>query len=385
MLNKMSKIIPVAVILMLCLLAPALADQANPLQYNPDDTPPMEQMIGSMLMLGFRGTSLAPGDPFLQAISDGKIGNVILFDRDVSASGERNISSPEQLSALTASIRSAAGRPVFIAVDQEGGQMRRLKPAKGFMDLPSAQRMGQQSVQEVRKIAENLGEELFNLGINLDLAPVADVDTNPFNPGIGRLGRAFSSDATTVAAHALAFGQGLAKKGVAPALKHFPGQGCAKTDTHEGLADISQCWKPDVDLLPYAEIFRAGWPGMVMVGHLFCSGLDGDMPATLSPLVINGLLREGLGWQGVVISDDMQMQPIARKYDIKEAIMLAVLAGNDILLFGNNINWDAALPQKAHDALKSLVDEGIIEPERIRESWRRINALHQAYGAAPGQ
>lgn len=357
----------------------ALADQANPLQYNPADTPPLEQMLGSMLMFGFRGASLAPDDPFLQAVAAGKIGNVVLFDRDVTAGGERNITSPEQLSLLTASLKSAARSPVFIAVDQEGGQVRRLKPQKGFMDLPSAQRMGQQSVQEVRRMAENLGEELANLGINCDLAPVADVDTNPFNPGIGRLGRAFSADATVVAAHALAFGQGLAKKGVVPVLKHFPGQGCAKKDTHEGLADISQCWNPDVDLLPYAEIFRAGWPGMVMVGHLFCSQLDGDMPATLSPTIINGLLRDGLGWQGVVISDDMQMQPIADKYDIKEAIMLAVLAGNDILLFGNNMKWDAQLPQKAWNALKSLVDEGIIEPDRIKESWRRINALHQIY------
>lgn len=362
---------------------PCMADEANPLQFNPADTPPMEQMLGSMLMFGFRGTALDEQSEFAKNIAEGKIGNIILFDRDVTAGGERNIASPQQLTALTQNLRKIAGRPIFIAIDQEGGQVRRLKPQKGFMDLPAAQNLGQQSIAEVRKIAGQLGEELFRLGINVDLAPVADVDSNPFNPGIGRLGRAFSSNPATVASHALAFGQGLAKNGVVPVLKHFPGQGCAKEDTHEGLADISSCWNADNDLLPYAEIFKAGWPGMVMIGHLFCTSLDGDVPASLSPLVINGLLRDGLGWQGTVISDDMQMAAITAKYDLKEAIMLAVLAGNDILLFGNNLKWDETLPQKAYAALKELVDEGVIETSRIKQSWQRINALHQAYMENP--
>lgn len=358
---------------------PCMADETSPQQINSSESPPLEQMLGSMLMFGFRDATLDEQSEFAKYIAAGKIGNVILFDKDVTSGGERNILSPEQVRNLSQSLRKLAPRPMFIAVDQEGGQVRRLKPQKGFMDLQSAQALGQQPIEEVRKVAEALGNELRDLGINVDLAPVADIDINPYNPAIGRLGRAFSSDPAIVASHALAFGRSLAKNGVIPVLKHFPGQGCAKEDTHEGLADISSCWKADTDLLPYAEIFKAGWPGMVMVGHLFCSSLDGDMPATLSPLIINGLLRDGLGWQGVVISDDMQMRPIASKYELKESIMLAVMAGNDILLFGNNLQWDPALPQKAYAALKELVDEGIIEIPRIRQSWQRINALHDAY------
>ncbi|MDE5878607.1 MAG: glycoside hydrolase family 3 protein, partial [Desulfovibrio sp.] len=254
----------------------------------------LERMLGAMLMCGFRGAELSPDDPFLAAVKSGRVGNVILFDRDVSTGAERNIRSPEQVRRLTGTLRAAAPGPMFIAVDQEGGQVRRLKPQKGFLDLPAAQRLGQGSIPETRQTAERLGEELKGLGIDVDLAPVADVDSNPLNPAIGRLGRAFSSDPALVASHALAFGQGLAAAGVAPVLKHFPGQGCAKEDSHLGLTDISQCWDGATDLLPYAEIFRAGWPGMVMPGHLFHARLDPDYPATRSRMVVTGLLRQGL-------------------------------------------------------------------------------------------
>lgn len=345
---------------------------------NPEVTayPSLDHMLGAMLMCGFRGTELAPDDPFLVAVAGGRVGNVILFDRDVTTGGERNIRSPEQVRRLTAALRAAAPGPMFIAVDQEGGQVRRLKPQKGFLDLPAAQRLGQGSIPETRETAEKLGEELAGLGINVDLAPVADVDSNPLNPAIGRLGRAFSSDPAIVATHALAFGQGLAARGVVPVLKHFPGQGCAREDSHLGLPDISQCWDGATDLLPYAEIFRAGWPGMVMPGHLFHARLDPELPATLSRMVVTGLLRQGLGWQGVVISDDMQMKAIAGRYGLRESILLAVRAGVDILLYGNNLEWEDGLPDKVFAALRGLVEDGSISEDRIKRSWERISALH---------
>ena len=341
--------------------------------------PSLERMIGSMLMCGFREAELEPDSPFYIAVASGRIGNVILFDRDLSTGGERNIRSPEQLRRLTTTLRAAAKGPLFIAVDQEGGQVRRLKPQKGFLDLPSAQRLGQGSIAETLDIAQQLGQELASLGINVDMAPVADVDSNPMNPVIGRLGRSFGSDPATVARYALAFGDGLAENGVIPVLKHFPGQGCAKDDSHLGLTDISQCWDAATDLFPYAEIFRAGWPGMVMLGHLFHARLDPELPATLSPMVVTGLLRQGLGWQGVVISDDLQMKAISDHYDLRESIFLAVSAGVDILLFGNNLKWDAKLPGKVFETLQALVKEGRISEERIRKSWKRISALHALY------
>ncbi|WP_300923097.1 glycoside hydrolase family 3 N-terminal domain-containing protein [uncultured Desulfovibrio sp.] len=364
-------------VLVICLSAvTVLGGEVAPAGGTPPALPSLDRMLGSMLMCGFRGTELDPDDPFLAAVADGRVGNVILFDRDMTTGGERNIRSPEQVRRLTATLRAAAPGPIFIAVDQEGGQVRRLRPQKGFSDLPSAQRLGQGSVAATLETATLLGEELAGLGIDVDLAPVADVDSNPLNPAIGRLGRAFSSDPAAVARHALAFGQGLARSGVIPVLKHFPGQGCAREDSHLGLPDITRCWDGATDLLPYAEIFRAGWPGMVMPGHLFHAGLDPDLPATLSRMVVTGLLRQGLGWQGVVISDDMQMRAIAGRYGLKESILLAVRAGVDILLYGNNLEWEDGLADKVFAALRALVDEGSIPVERIRRSWERISALH---------
>lgn len=358
--------------LLICALFMPLACHAQ------EDTS-VEQMLGSMLMFGFRGTALETDNAFAKMIASGKIGNVALFDKDVTTNKTRNIESPEQLKKLNSELKKLAPHPMFIAVDQEGGQVRRLKTQKGFMDLPSAQRLGQGNVHDTMQTAEELGKELADLGINVDLAPVVDVDVNPFNPSIGKLGRAFNTDPTLVAQHALAFGQGLVKNGVVPVLKHFPGQGCAQKDTHLEPADISQCWNANVDLLPYAEIFKAGWPGMVMVGHLTLKNLDPNLPATLSANIIQGLLRCGLGWQGVIMTDDLQMAAVSEGRNLKELIRLAVEAGNDILLFGNNISWDENLAQNAYNALLELHNEGAIPLERIKESWQRIKTLHDVY------
>lgn len=345
--------------------------------------PDLQKMLGAMLMLGFRGASLGEKDPFLEKVRAGKLGGVILFDKDVSSGKSRNIESPEQLKRLCGQLKSAAPGYLFIAADQEGGQVRRLKPQKGFMDLASAQAMGQGSMHDTYSTAEKLGEEMRDLGLNVDLAPVADVDSNPFNPAIGRLGRSFNSDPLLASQHALAFGQGLAKSGVIPVLKHFPGQGCAGKDSHIEAMDVSQCWKADVDLLPYAEILKAGWPGMIMVGHISHQGLDTSLPASLSKNIIDGLLRQGLDWRGVVISDDLQMKAVSQGRDLKETIFLAVEAGNDILLFGNNLEWDESLPDKVWQALNELVAENRLSESRIRESWQRISALREAYSKAP--
>lgn len=350
---------------------------------NPEDSNissrSFDTMLAAMLMFGFRGQELNPESSFGKLFTEGNPFNVILFDKDVTTSAPRNIQSPKQVTALTEVLEAAAGLPVFISADQEGGQVRRFKPDKGFLDLPSAQSMGQRAVRETLETAEALGKELKDLGVNMDLAPVADVDVNPYNPDIGRLGRAFNTDPTLVAAHALAFGQGLAKNGVIPVLKHFPGLGCSEKNSHLEPANLSQCWNPDVDLLPYAEIFKAGWPGAVLVGHLVIDNLDSALPASLSRNIVTGLLREGLGWQGVVISDDLQMKSVSGKRTLKETIMLAIDAGVDILLFGNNLEWVEDLPEQVWNALHELLKEGRLTEARVRQSWQRIDALKKAY------
>ena len=344
--------------------------------------PSLDIMIGSMLMLGFRGADLPPGDAFLAQVHAGHVGHVILFDRDVTTGGERNITSPQQLRQLTATLRAASPGPLLIAVDQEGGRVRRLKPQKGFADLPSAQSMGTGQPDKTRALARQLGRELAGLGISVDLAPVADVNSNPANPAIGALERSFSPNPALVAAHALAFGQGLAQQGVIPALKHFPGQGGAQKDSHLGLTDITRSWNAKADLAPYTQAFAQGWPGMVMLGHLFHTGLDAKYPATLSRAVVADLLRGRMGWQGVIISDDMQMKAITNHYGMEQAVLLAVNAGVDILLFGNNLYWDENLPQKAFATLKGLVQSGRISQQRVMESWLRISNLYATRATA---
>lgn len=344
------------------------------------DNQTQDEMLASMLMFGFRGIEIFNGTVFSDPSLNRLPFNFIIFDRDVTSNTDRNIQSPGQLKKLTGQLQSLSGKGVFIAVDQEGGQVRRLKPQKGFRELESAQRMGQENVHATIEKSSRLGEELNQLGINVDLAPVADVDSNPFNPLIGKLGRAFNSDPALAAAHALAFGQGLAKNRVIPVLKHFPGQGCAENDNHVDPVDITQCWNADVDLLPFAEIFRAGWPGMVMMGHLSLKSLDDKLPATLSANIVTGLLRHGMNWQGVIITDDMQMKGVQGDRTLKDNLRLAIEAGNDILLFGNNLEWDENLPRKVWDSLQELKREGSLTEERIRQSWERINALKKAYG-----
>ena len=354
----------------LCLLALALISCFSPLlrsgasaaQAAPAKTsagsaaPSLDVMIGSMLMLGFRGADLPQGDAFLAQVRAGHVGHIILFDRDVTTGGERNIISPQQV--------------------------RRLKPQRGFADLPSAQSMGAASPEKTRAIARQLGVELASLGISVDLAPVADVNSNPANPAIGALERSFSPNPALVAAHALAFGQGLAQSGIIPALKHFPGQGGAQKDSHLGLTDITRSWNAKADLAPYAQAFAQGWPGMVMLGHLYHKGLDPQYPATLSRAVVADLLRGRMGWRGVIISDDMQMKAITDHYGMEQAMLLAVNAGVDILLFGNNLYWDETLPRKAFETLRGLVESGRISRQRIMESWLRITNLYASRATA---
>lgn len=375
--GRMGRLSVIAFLLAFLLaLLPYLARGATPDEVSPSP----ERMVGSMLMLGFRGTEEADDPVFWKALREGRVGHALLFDKNMADGGPRNIRSPEQVRALTAALRRTAPLPPFIAVDDEGGNVRRCKPAYGFSALPSAAVMGRDRPERTWARAERLGRELHSVGINVDLAPVADVNTNPGNPIIARLGRSFSPNPQTVALHAWAFGQGLAAEGVIPVLKHFPGHGSSRFDTHLGTADITETWQT-AELQPFQECFSAGWPGMVMVGHVSHRGMDPRLPASLSSAVIEDLLRGRMGWQGVVISDDLMMDAVARRFTLEQIVLLAVAAGNDILVFGNNTaHPDPDLPDKVHAAFMKLVRNGSIPLWRVRQSWERIEALRRTLG-----
>jgi len=336
----------------------------------------LEDMIGQMIMVGFRGLTLEPGNPVLEDIRERRIGGVVLFDVDVpSGSAVRNIRSPEQVRALTAALREASASPLLVGIDQEGGKIARLKEKYGFPPSVSARFLGSLDDPAVtRKAAEVTAGVLAEAGFNINFAPVVDLDLNPSNPVIGGLERSFSADPAIVVRQALEVIRAHRAAGVLTTLKHFPGHGSSREDSHDGFVDVTGIWSRK-ELEPFARIIEAGACDAVMTAHIFDADLDPSLPATLSPRVITGILRGELGWDGVVISDDMQMKAVAANYAFDEAVRRAVLAGVDILMFANNSTFDPGVAGKAVAAIGRSVREGTIPAERIERSYRRILRL----------
>lgn len=339
----------------------------------------LDAMIGQMVMVGFRGdgTDLASMRAVLEDIRAGRIGGVILFDRDWQTKRRgRNIVSTAQVARLCTLLQDAAPITLFIAVDQEGGRVQRLRPEHGFAATPAARELGARSPEQSRKTALALGAALRQTGITMNFAPVADVAVNPKGPAIGALGRAFAADARTVAAHAAAFAEGLAAANVAASYKHFPGHGSSVADSHYDLTDITATWN-EAELLPYAAMPQNPRL-MVMTGHLMHRGMDPELPASLSRRITTDLLRGKLGWKGVVVTDDLEMDAVAGRYTLEERVRLAIDAGADIILFGNNLSHHPEQGRRVHAAIADLVRTGHVSPARIAESWVRIRALKQA-------
>ena len=338
----------------------------------------LDTMIGQMLMVGFRGFDAPPDSRIARDIRYLHLGGVVLFDFDVALDKpERNIKSPEQVAALNTSLQSYAQTPLFIGVDQEGGKVQRLKKQYGFHETPSALAICSAGEFKVRMAAYMVGSTCAANGFNLDFAPVVDVNVNPNSPAIGRLERSFSSDPEQVARCGEIFMGELKRSGTLSCVKHFPGHGSAGTDSHEGLTDVTDTWT-EAELIPYRELIKKNLPTMIMTAHIFNAHLDPKYPATLSKKVVTGLLREQLGFHGVVITDDLTMGAITKFYGRDKAIRLAILAGADILLFGNNLVYDETIAGKAHAAIKSMVKDGSIPLARIKESYARIMELKAA-------
>ncbi|TVQ99479.1 MAG: glycoside hydrolase family 3 protein [Desulfovibrionales bacterium] len=343
----------------------------------------LEAQIGQMLMIGFRGLEVGQDSPVVQDIRSGRVGGVILFDYDVALRNpERNIAAPEQLAALVADLHAASpDMPLFVAIDQEGGRVNRLKERYGFPPSVSQGWLGRQDDPRLTAdFAYRTANTLSTLDINVNLAPVVDVNVNPDNPVIGKLERSFSSDPLKVAAHAEAVISSHQVAGVLTALKHFPGHGSSTQDSHLGFTDVTKTWS-EMELEPYRQILGTVGVDMIMTAHVFNARLDPKWPATLSAPTLQGLLRDKLGYQGVIISDDMQMQSITDHYDLETALEQTILAGTDVIIFGNNLVYDAAIAQKAGQIILELVRQGRIPASRIHESHARIMHLKSRLAA----
>lgn len=343
----------------------------------------LDRRIGQMLMTGFRGLELADTLQVTEELREGRLGGVILFDYDVPAdTALRNIRSPRQLRSLTRQLQQASPTPLFIAIDQEGGRVSRLKERYGFPSTVPAEYLGSRPVDSTRFYAGRTAGVLDSMGINFNFAPVVDLDANPDNPVIGGLQRAFSADPDSVYRRARAWIRASRRHGVITALKHFFGHGSSSGDSHLGVVDVTGTWSPE-ELVPYRRLIDEGLADAVMTAHIFQRDLDPRWPATLSRDIIGGVLRDSLGFGGVVVSDDMQMGAIREEYGLETAIRRSLEAGVDLLVFANNSVYQPGIARRAHRIIRGLVEEGTVSRERIDRSWERIMDLKRAYGLLP--
>lgn len=339
----------------------------------------IESKIGQMLIVGFRGTQAQSDAPIAGTIKDLNLGGVILFDYDApSKTAGRNIADPEQTKKLVADLKSySQNQPLLVAIDAEGGQINRLKPSLGFADIASAQSLAKLDGSVALENYWDLAKELVYLGFNLNFAPVVDLNINPKNPAIGGLERSYSKKPAIVSTLAKAMVAAHKSFGILTALKHFPGHGSSKSDSHLGLVDVTDTYQ-ERELDPYEKLIKDGAVDSVMTAHIVNRNIDPDYPATLSPKFIQNILREKLGFDGVVFSDDMQMGAIVKNYGFEDAIIRAINAGCDILVFSNNnadTGYDDTIAQRAHDAILNAVRDGRITESRINQSYERIMKL----------
>jgi beta-N-acetylhexosaminidase len=327
-------------------------------------TSELASACGQLITVGFEGTA-APAE-LLRRIAAGEVGGVMLF--------RPNIVDPPQVAALVASLRSAApaARPLVVAVDQEGGLVQRLRaPLTEWPDMLAVGSAGDAATTE--RVGRALGDELAALGIGWDFAPVLDVHTNPANPVIGT--RAFGVTPEAVAVQALAFWRGLRAAGLVGCGKHFPGHGDTQTDSHHTLPVVAHDEERlrRIELAPFAAAVGAGMEA-IMTAHVMYPALDADRPATLSPRILTDLLRGELGFDGVIVSDDLGMAAVAERHSIDDLAVGAVAAGADQLL----IRQSADRQRAAFEALVRAAEARADFAARVRESAARFGRLKAA-------
>ena len=336
----------------------------------------MIEKLGKLIIAGFRGSKINQQTKIQDWIINFNISGVILYDVDLEYRklGSRNIKSEKQLKELNASLQGLRREKLFISIDQEGGQVNRLNTEYGFPQFKSWRKLGLiNDKRETRAYAKKLAKLLRELGINFNLAPVLDLD-NGENSFISKQGRAMASDPQLIIEHSRIYIDEMSKYGILCCGKHFPGQGSATGDTHEGLVDITKTWQKN-ELKPYKKLIKTGALNAAIVAHTFHKNFDPNFPSSMSYNTINQLLRTSLGFDGVVISDDPSMKAISDHYDLKKTILSMINAGVDVFIFGNNLNYDPDLIPKAINCLQELFKEGLIKEARINQSLKRIDNL----------
>lgn len=321
----------------------------------------------SLFVVGFRGPQL---DADVASLVDDGVGGVIFF--------KRNISSAQETASLVRELKVRARRPLLASVDQEGGRVARLRGAP-FTALPSMRTIGLRGdVGVAERVGRLLAFELRALGFDQDYAPVLDVDTNPHNPVIGD--RALHHEAPTVARLGIALAQGLEAGGVASCAKHFPGHGDTSQDSHLALPSLPHGLERlrRVELVPFAAYARAGLAA-VMTAHVVFEALEPGVPATMSRLAMDGVLRNELGFDGVIVSDDLEMSAIAQHFTVEEAAVRGLGAGVDQFLVCHQVD----VQRRAIEAVVRAVESGEVPEARLGAACARIEAMKDRFVRGP--
>lgn len=343
-------------------------------------TPPPDSLdikIGQMIMMGIESRTLtADQDPLLEELRTYKLGGVVLFEKNIAGTD-----SKDNLRKLISTLKKNAALPLLVTIDEEGGKVHRLKEKYGFVSMPSAAYLGKlNNPDSTLFYNRRLAAQLAELGINFNYAPSVDLAVNANNTVIVKKERSFSAEQGIVSKQALLCIRAHHEKGVKTILKHFPGHGSSTADSHLGIVDVSDTWNFK-ELLPYHSILESGTCDAIMTAHIINRNWDSTLlPGTLSGRVVNGMLRGLLGYRGVVFSDDMQMHAISENYGLEKSMELAINAGVDILMYGNNVSpKDKPLTAtEVHATIRKLVLEGKVSRERINEAYGRI--LHLKSG-----
>ena len=324
----------------------------------------LDEKIGQMIVAGFNGTDV--NEELINLVNTNKVGGVILF--------KRNIETSEQLKKLNNNIDGLNKEiPLSISVDEEGGRVNRLP--SDMEKFSSAREVGLKNDKDYAyNNGKSIGESLKVTGFNMNYAPVLDIFSNPKNTVIGD--RAFGSDVETVSTMGIATMKGIEEEGIISVIKHFPGHGDTSVDSHYGLPIVYKTLEEleNFELIPFKKAIKEGCKA-IMVSHILLDKIDKQNPSSMSETVVTDILREQLGFDGVVITDDMEMGAITENFTIEDACVQSIIAGCDIVLIGSG-NESIYNTIKA---IKDSISNGKITEERINESVVRIIKLKNEY------
>ncbi|HEX2870558.1 MAG TPA: beta-N-acetylhexosaminidase [Polyangiaceae bacterium] len=325
-------------------------------------TSALERQAASLFTVGFYGKSVTED---LSGLLARGVGGVIFF--------ARNVGTPAEVLELNRELKRVAARPLLLAVDQEGGQVARLR--QGFTELPPMRAVGATgSATLARELGMLIGRELRAVGFDMNYAPVLDIDTNPDNPIIAA--RSFGRTPELVTELGLALAAGLQEVGVAACGKHFPGHGDTSQDSHLELPKLPHAMArlEEVELAPFKAAAKAGIASF-MTAHVIFEAVDAKYPATMSRAVLTGILREKLGYDGMVVTDDVEMKAIADNYGVEEAVLLGLGAGVDHFLCCHT----AELAHRAIDAIVKAVQDGRLSQSVLDSATRRFGAVRSRF------